>query len=502
MHKILLSGTNIKKSVNVIEVIAFEIQEKESSAPTACVTVPLNQIEFPWELKNCVLTDGDQVIFSGIVESIEKNKNTFVLNMTKIKRDHKIDQTTIDQDLIDLLYDNENLEIPEVFCKLNLPYYDRISDIPSIVSIVNEHSSPVIMDPHIIKDSLKMTKMIDKSISKINLEIVCSWVSKVDGDIDITSKIANRFPGGKVNTLTPKSLELSWPRFGEKISAAQPARQSKYYVGHSRLVSESTLHMSPSDVYTPSIEIGEETQLQLKRSWYNHKFSVCFGYEQYRKETLKTFVKNQYCEDGVSKNIKINLKSVQEYLKSDYTTSFFGTDLGQKAYKHIIKMVALYMASSLRDTIISFSIPYTHKITCRDWVVVQGKIAKISSLKFRNNKIIDVEAICFSSEEFRQFLKKTEDIILPPNISKQEDKETTCGDIIHDIVVENDGLTQTQKLFTHLKSLGGKINQSNYKQLINKFLNENKTSITIITKPLKTQYCEHSVIELAECSIQ
>ncbi len=510
MNKILLLVTNIKKSANIIDVISFEIHEKEGIAPKAFVNIPSNQfIEEEAEyLNNIILKDNDTILFSGIIANILRRENITTLTITKAQLNNVIDEKTVDPDIVSLLYDNDNLEIPEIFSKLHVPYYDRGdrgdrgNESSSTISIIAENAAPIILDNKIIQDSLQIDKTINTSIKTINLEIICSWISKIDGEIDITSKISKKFQNGRINTLTPRSLEASWPHFGERISCSKLARPSKYYVGHSRLVPENTLHMQESAIYTPPINIGKDPPLRLKMAWYNHKFSICFGYEQYRKESIKIVIKNdKHCSNGITKDIKINLRSIQEYLENDYSSSFFQTDLGQKAYKYITKMVALYMASSMRDTVISFSMPYNPKINCSNWIIVEGQIAKISSLKFKNNQIMEIQALGFSNEKFRLFLKDVENIINPPEIQKQNPAEITSSDIIHDIVVENDGITQTQKLFSYLSSISKKINPNNYKNLINKFLNDNKTSITIITKPLKIKYCEYNVINLGEVTL-
>lgn len=496
MDTISLSLTNVNEAIKHLNVVAFDIKETEGLPPKALIAVI--QTVGVGGIREAVLKDGNDVIFSGVVEKIEQGENLTILTVTKPTTEIKIDKATIDQDIIELLYDNKNLETPEIFCKLNVPYYDRVSNTPSSVSIIKQETEPIILDQQIIKNSLRIQK-INNAVSSVNLEISCSWISKAEGDIDISSKISGKFPGGRINTLTPKSLEKSWPRFGEKITGTQIARQSRYYVGHSRLSPENTMHMNASDIYTPLISIDSETSFKLKRSWYDHTLSICFDYDQPRKETIKLTLNNNRIVQGMPKNIKINLRSVQEYIENDYIISFFQTKLGRKTYKYIAQMAALYIAYSMRDTLFSFSIPYTPRIKCSDWITVRNRIAKISALRFKNNRIIEVEAIGFSDETFRKQFNSTK--LQFPDIGKTEPKAISSKDIIHDIVVENDGISQTTKLLTHLKSLGHTLNKANYKQLINKFLNENKTSIKIITRPLKTRYCESNTIDLGEIMI-
>jgi hypothetical protein len=495
-----------------LDILSLKILEEEGKIPIAFVVIQNmpsenpDNVEFLELIKNQKLSNNkdlikivedEEIIFCGSVTNVEVLSTSIVLKLQKIIDPPVIEHSTTDSEITNLLYNNENLEIPEVFCKLKVPYYDRATGYSSIVSTIYESDFIDNIESKILKDSLVINKSSGENISKVELEIRAFWISKEEGDFDITSKISNKFKGGKINTLTPRKLEASWPKFGEHIPTVKASRKTKYYFGHSRLYPENTMHMTNNDLYTPVIATIEEHPIRLRRYWYAHKLSICFGYDQYRKEILKTTINNQYCESGVTKKLCIDLKNVQKFLPSIYSRSFFETDIGKKAYKHIVNMVGLYIASSMRDISFKFSIPYSKDITCKNWINIRGHIAKITNLQFKEKNEIEVEASAFSNDSFRQFLKTHEIVINSPEIPSMPHQEKSVDDIIYNISVINDGFTQSEKLLGFLQTKSDI--KSHYKQMINKFLNENQTTITIVTKPIKTQYCEERIVDLKEC---
>ncbi|MDR2074825.1 MAG: hypothetical protein LBP31_01230 [Holosporales bacterium] len=493
MNKILLLIQNLN-----IDILSLEIRETEGTSPIALVEIPFRFLEQIKNLKAVAsIMDGEKLIFHGNVVNMETFSNTIVIKLTNTVDPPTIDVSTTDSDIVDVLYDNKNLEIPEIFCKLKVPYYDRATTTSSTVSLIHEDNFIDNIESKIIKNSLEISESNEKNIANIELEIRASWISREENDIDITSKINNKFNGGRANTLTPQKFEASWPKFGEKIATIKTARKSRYYIGHSRLLRESTTHMFQQDVYTPIIATVDEQPIRLRKYWYNPKLSICFGYEQYRKEIIRVSINNQYCGNEGSKKVCIDLRNVQEFLPDVYSQSFFETKKGEKVYKHIMHMVGLYMALSMRNLTFRFKIPYTNDISCKNWIKIQNKTAKITNLKFINKDIVEIEAQAFADTQFREFLKKNhETAVNVPNIPHMQFNEIGVDNIIHNIVVTNDGFSQTEKLMAFMKTTS--FNKNNYKQVINKFLSENKTTITIVTKPIKTKYCEERIIDVGK----
>ncbi|MDR0552849.1 MAG: hypothetical protein LBG13_02020 [Holosporales bacterium] len=498
--------------------IYFEIHEMEGEVPICYVELPNIREDDP-PMSGCtgILYDEDDIIFHGLIQGV-KNGNGWIPTVklvassgnSNVMNNLKSGLQGVSQGgsqggsqgdaektipVIEKLLYNGKSEIPEIFGQLKIPYYDRVSPVSSIVSIINPQESAVVEDieKSMVKNSMIIKQSCKDCLSAIDLEIDASWLSHVEGDVDITSRIAKKFHGNKINTLTPTNLESSWPRFGTNLASPSSARPSKYYVGHSVLFPENEIHMNRNDLRTPKIVIADNVPpFFIKRKWYNHKFSICYAYHQFRKETIKMKIENNYRHSGVRKKVRIDLKNIQEFVESPFSESFFDTDIGIKTYKRIIAMVENYVKISMRDIKISFSMKYAKGLTCKHWFMFHGVQYKITNLKIIANKKMKVEAMAF--EKNANLFK-----IDPPKIEKKPPREISADDIIYDIAVENDGHTQTQKLleFINAGKLSGNINKSNYKRAINEFLNKNNTTIKVITKPLKTQYCTHQIFNLS-----
>ncbi len=505
MNKIQLSLKNFNGSIEKIEIINIEIKESEGKPPTAFIAIPLYYKEQIFSLNNSTLdtlnsvihgkiVDKNATLFSGIVSdiSILPDRLTILLSTQISNESPLVEEITTDPDILKLLYNN-NLEIPEIFGKLKVPFYDKKDSQKSIISIVDDNNI-VNFDDKIIKDSLKIQSSQENTFSQIELTISAIWTAKIDGDIDISSKISHKFTNNQINTLTPRKFEMSWPRCGDKISGPQSNRASRYSFGISRITPANTLHISPTDLSNINVSIQDCPPIKLKRHWYNHKLSICFCYDQLKKEIINVTINNPNCPNGITKKITINLGNVQEFLPNDTINNFFETDIGQKTYEYLTSMAGNYIASSMRDTTISFSIPYTPDISCKTWISVAGYIAKITNLKI-NNRVIEVEAQAFSNEKCRQLFKKSHTLVIPSKLTFETTPPITSEDIIHDIVVSNDSFAQTEALLNFVRKMktSQQINKLNYKQLINRFLNTIPTLITIVTKPLKTERCQYII---------
>lgn len=499
--------------------------EEEGMPATATIEIPSScyheYINDPSSVC-CTISNNETVLFRGrITRYVETSDNSLRINLISdysFKPDESANTT--DPDIIRLFYNNENLEIPEIFCRLNVPYYDRtlsgVATTSATSSLLNyfDYSADVIhgIEKMIIKDSLKIERSFEDCVSAIELEICASWISRVDGDIDITSKVSNMFRDGRINTLTPKKLEALWPRFGDRLMTTKISGPSKYFVGISRLLPENTLHMNIGLLSTPTIDIGQIDDVKpfnLPRHWYNHRLSICYGYDQGMSETVVAKIVNPLVQNGVAKKIKINLRSVQEFIDDIYAKSFFTkTGIGNKAYKHILEKVGVYIASSMRNVKITFEIPFREDITCRNWVVINGIHAKITRLNFMSDtKTIIVEAQGFGSEEIRERIVKNINSLISyrelETLDYAQDDVTVSADIIKSVVVENDGASQIEKLMNFINSMKmlKKLTKENYRQLINKFLSENSTTINIITRPLKTNACISKIHDLGTSSL-
>jgi hypothetical protein len=495
MKKIQFLLKDTSQTVYNVKILTFKIVEEEGIFPYAIVKVSeIQQFVVSTALHGTIL-ENDSELFSGTVSEISEESRITTIVLTVQEHADFTGSESVDPDISRLLYNNA--EYLELTNKLEVSHFGKVMDCPVRNVSTIEDNNITCLDDIILKDSIKIQTFRDSAISHVDLEISASWVAKIDGDIDITSKIANRFSEHKINTLTPQKLEASWPHFGDKMTVTNFAKQSRYFVGFTRLVLANTMHMNRENLLVP-ISIADGKSLFLRRKWYDHKLSICYGYDQFRKDNIKLIIRNPYAMNGTGKKMHINLGNVQEFISGE---NFFETEIGQKGYSHIVKMVGQHIAASMRDVKISFSAKYLPHIDCATWIYVAGYISKVSKIETKDNRTIKVEAMAFSDERVRNFLKQTNNIVHVPEIEKKHNHEITSEDIIHDIIIDNDGFTQAEKLYTFLQQNKSKINKTNYKACINKFLNANSTTITIVTKPLKTKHCQEATYDMGTLDI-
>ncbi len=376
-------------------------------------------------------------------------------------------------------------------------------------NILEPIDRPIDIEKDIIDKTLKLEKSNDLPLCEINLEIKSAWIAKRDGDINLSAKIENRFKMAKVNTLTPKKLEDSWPEFGDRICGSA-GKSTKYTVGRSRLREIENRNM-------PGITIDSTIpQLKFTKHIYDNKLMISWDFEQYMSETINMNIINNFASGSKKvyssalntldqlnlnicknkKNLNINLKNVQEYLERPYENSFFRSKNGKLILNEILESVGNYMALSMRNIEISFEIFETEEfqnLSCKDWIKFRGMNYKITQIEREidaNFSKLKIKARAFSENlPKKNFI---ENIELPA----EEKVDLHAEDIISDITIQNESEKQYEKLldFISEQKRNKKINKDNYRSLISKFLNENQTKIQIIAKPLKTEHCEKKFI--------
>ena len=237
----------------------------------------------------------------------------------------------------------------------------------------------------IVYDSLECQEN-NTAVSEIELELSASWISREEGTVDITKKITSKFDMGKINTLTPKALIASWPKFGERIHHQLFPNQSKYCFGPCKIKEENQLHFA--DIYeksTPLLKISDSLPtFRVRKAWMDAMINICYGYDQYRKETIRTTIRNCAVNSGIKKKVSFNLQNVQEFLENNFVTSFFSTNVGKEAFKYALDMIGSFMLFSMRNKVFSFLLPLHEKLldlkTC-DWVKIKDNLAKITDLE-------------------------------------------------------------------------------------------------------------------------
>ncbi|MBQ9335558.1 MAG: hypothetical protein IJS10_03375 [Alphaproteobacteria bacterium] len=481
------AGIEAQKVTNIY------LLEAEGEYPKAVIRLhhseykSLNQLEFCDILRDGVL------FFKGKVCSIALTHEFMEIELTTDIRGDFCPEK-IRREFADIVekFKEEN---PDLFTKISTEEFLRTGE-KVLSDIKSPTTQPVEIDEHIVDGTLKFERAVDAPLTEVNLRLSAAWISRRDGLIPISTKIEKRFKMSRINTLTPKKLENSWPEFGDRIrsknNCSEKTTPTKYTIASSRL-----RKMSMQDF--PAIVIDKSIpKIYLRKHIYENRLLLSWDFEQYMYESICVNIfahKSGY--KGACKTLNINLKNVQEYVENANDTSFFRNKNGNAILNSIVKSVADFLISSWRNIEISCELienETTGNLSTKDWIKLRNKSYKIVKIEreFDSNKrTLKLKARAFSYD-----FRNNEDTI---NIALPDEKPQVIipEDVIADIAVSNEADTQYNKLlqFISEQKRENKINKDNYKTLINNFLNEHQTKIQIETKPLKIAHCEKKIIE-------
>jgi hypothetical protein len=476
-----------KKEVIANNATGLYLLESEGELPRAVIKYNVSEYQTLKDFDICEISRDGKLFFIGRIRSVSTCGSDMEIELATYSAidDEPPKEKSPSEDILKK-FRSEN---PDLFTPISREEFTRVGDRKAADITKPPPDSEILnIENKIIDGTLKIEKSRESSIGEVNLKVKGSWISKRIGDIALSTRIANRFRLGKINTLTPQKLIDSWPSFGDRLS--RNAKSTKYFVGMSRLVESEALPMPPITI-APDIP-----KITFKRQTFDNKFEVAWEYDQFMTETFSMKIINKSALQTNKKNIKINLKNVQEYLDDNETTSFFGSKNGKLILNEIHRAIWNYISISMRNITVSFEVQYNEDLTnldCSKWITIRGNKYKITSIE-RNitslEKSIKIKARGF---EIPPPLASS---LSPIEIQDSVTRPLRPEDVIQDIAIQNEGDVQYEKLLDYIsgKKRSDQITKDNYRKLITNFLNDNQTKIQIILKPLKTQHCEERVI--------
>ena len=474
-----------KKGIRPQAITNINIIEEEGKYPIATIYIDKNysdKIDYQ-NLCNCVfcdITNDDILLFKGKISDVVCKDDEIVIKVIAYINESRSNIEYSHNDFLEK-FKQEN---PDLFTKVTIKEFMKTGEVV-LSKIRNPSLFPIEIDKFVIDKTLKLEKFVDMPISKINLSLKAAWISKREGMIPISRRIENRFKMARINTITPKKLENSWPEFGYRIRS-KGAVATKYVIASSRLRETELKQYAP-------LKINDSIpELKILKHIYDNRLLISWDFEQYMNEIINVNIMSNL-QHGVCKSLNINLHNVQEYLENQYERSFFRSSNGTDILNAIIKSVADFMVNSWRNIEICCDLcanEITNNLSCKDWISFRNtkyKVTKIEREINNQENLIKIKAMTFSVDMSNY--QNIKEIVLPKEENiKQED-------VIEDIVVHNEADTQYEKLKKFIAANKDKMNKNNYKAMINTFLNENQTSIQIVTKPLKIEHCEKKIIE-------
>ena len=477
-----------KSGVEAKTVQNIYLLEQEGEYPKAVIRMSSVEYNALKSSEFCDITRDEKLFFKGKICSLTLMGEIMEFELTTdIKGDffpEKIRRESAD------IVEKFKEENPELFTKISTEEFLRTGECVS-AKIDAPETPPIEIDNNVVEGTLVSEKSINTPISEINLSLKAAWMSKRQGMVPISTKIEKRFKMARINTITPKKLESSWPEFGDRIRI-NGTTATKYMIASSRL-RKSSVQTFPSIVIDDSIP-----KLRLNKHIYENRLLISWDFDQYMNESIAVrILSDAKMPQGRSKILNVNLRNVQEYIETPSSTSFFRSKNGTAILNAIVKSIADFMVLSWRNIEISCELNDDETIanlSCKDWVKLRNKTYKVTKIEREissRKNVIKIKAQAFSSK-FPANLSMSE-IVIP----QEKAKILTPEDIVEDILVSNEADTQYEKLLNFISKLKieNKINKNNYKSLINSFLHENQTKIQIVTRPLKTEHCEKKVIE-------
>ena len=471
------------KTVNNIYLL-----EQEGEYPKTLIRMNSSEYQTLKSFEFCDIMRDQKLFFKGKICNLTLMGEIMEIELTSdIKGDFCPEK--IRQESADIL-EKFKKENPELFTKISTEEFLRTGECVS-AKIKAPETSPIEIDDNVVKGTLVSKKSLDEPISEVNLSLKAAWISKRQGMVPISTKIEKRFKMSRINTITPKKLESSWPEFGDRIHS-NGTTATKYMIASSRL-KKSNIQTFPSIVIDDSIP-----KLRVNKHIYENRLLISWDFEQYMNESVAVrILPDANIPQGRKKILNINLRNVQEYIEKPNSTSFFRSENGVAILNAIVKSIGDFMVLSWRNIEIFCELIEDEtlaNLSCKDWVKLQGKIYKVTKIEREissRKNLMKIKARAFSADILPN--QGIPDIVIP----KEKTKVLTPEDVVEDILVSNEADVQYEKLLNFISKLKTKneINKNNYKSLINGFLNENQTKIQIVTRPLKTEHCEKKVVE-------
>lgn len=458
MTKITCTFYNKEKeyAINENNIASVKINCQNNAIIT---TAGINIIDTSFE--NCKIEVNSEVVFDGYIYEINDDGLTHTYTIKTYTPN--VEQKTENDELIrKFRYENPDLFQPEIYKSNKEP-------------ICN-------IDQWIIKDTLKTKINKSQLISVVNLHIKASWLRCVYGQIDLTNKLKFALLGRPLETFTPNKLNNSWFKTFDLLRTDKSARQTKYFISHSKLIEESTVPVTFSDKFT------------LNRTAFNYELSLGWEYEQLENEEIQCKIINNNGPQHNVKDITIDLHNVQEYLPDAYKQSFFKTNVGLKICNIILNEIIKYIKNSMYNIYVQFRMPIcadTPRLSLYQPIKINNTDLYVRELEYiyeDNGNYINVTCV---GSKYKTTNDNEDFCLVLPDISS---KIIRSKDIIDKIIIQNDADTQYLKLIKFCANTKGKRHEIMKKE-INDALNKYQTRVIIKTRPLKTSYTNKTVYE-------
>jgi hypothetical protein len=350
-----------------LEILELTIDHREGEV--ALATVVVSQLKLPpWKERHAYISIEGNVLFSGRLVGlpIKISKDLISLELTSEPLDAEAQLQKLALELkqppfwdgafIELHRQDNPTELLEA--RSALFSWDRSHGTVCVSDLFQGRHTADLTNVF-FQDSLKVG-LAETPLSKISVNLSVEWIQQGSGEVNLTSKIATAFPGGMINTLTPKALQATWPKEGQKLG------KSGFWVVKSHLKDVTPPKTGILDIYptlTPEfLDWDESTQSPKKlggrRSWMHGTLILGWQYSQKRKETVRFTLEQTTQLDGTIRPLgrTLNLR-LQEVANAGEST-FFLNHRGRQAVEHALEIARAHLAASARCLEVEITLPF------------------------------------------------------------------------------------------------------------------------------------------------
>lgn len=376
--------------------------------------------------------------------------------------------------------------------EINSPVSGKVSLIFSEEEVPLENTPTNITDISscVFEKSLKIEDA--QGPHSINITLQAEWVQKNEGTFDIGPYISAHFPQGIVSSLNQSfaPCHIEGHKSGYTILNASFEPISPPSTG--------ILNLYPS--FMPKFCIKKEKTHQvitLPRYWFQVIWKMHWDYEQKRIEKLSftwpfcPFSEHDHVYDII---LKVqNPEEIEGFCQTE--ASLLPKKLWPKISQKILSQLKYELFEKFQS-LITFSTTFERGISLKlgqniqiisQGKIIQGKIKKIECWidAHRKEAHITIKSAPPWLQEWVQRSYTLENFQEETPLEGLTTPELTEKDGTTDIIIENDALTQFEKLALHSFS---------HKHDIDNFLSENATRVCIKLKNLKTyKHLTHSI---------
>lgn len=269
-------------------------------------------------------------------------------------------------------------------CRLTSPLTQKLQRQCSVVEVdrvtqdvrlCDPFQTDIIFYPKDIFDNSIRLKILESPYTHVDITITADWIQKDGGEVDISSSLHKAFPEGRMNTLTPKYMEASFPKVGAMLShihnekneetlwKGKGSKNSGYRVVESWIrpfdpsgtgILNTYPRVSPT-FWEKDCDDVVPKQIHFKRVWYQTALVVEWQYRQRRRENVTLSLKNCRIAKGIirQKQLTLTLKNIQNHDGS----SFFKSMMGRRALLFAYDYGCCFLKASTRCFELSFRIP-------------------------------------------------------------------------------------------------------------------------------------------------